>query len=129
MNVTCLMGRLTKDPELRANGDKMVASFYLAVNRDYDKDNSDFIPCVAFGKRAETIGKYLFKGSKITINGHLRTESYTGKDGTTKYSWKVVVDNFYFCESKKSGAASPAGQPEEDSFTPADPEEDEGLPF
>lgn len=111
MNVTILMGRLTADPEFKsAQGNtSAVARYTLAVDRMYKKeggDNTDFIRCVVFGKGAEFAQKYLRKGMKISIRGHLRTGSYTNRDGVKVYTTDVVVDEHSFCESKQSNASS-----------------------
>ena len=111
MNVIVLMGRLTADPEFKyAQGNATaVARYTLAVDRMYKKeggDNTDFIRCVAFGARAEFAQKYLRKGMKISIRGHLQTGSYKNRDGIRVYTTDVVVDEHDFCESKQSNANS-----------------------
>ena len=110
MNKVFLMGRLTKDPEIKTSGDGSLARYTLAVDRKSKKNadkEADFISCVAFGKTAEFVKNYLFKGTKILIVGHIYTGSYKNKDGQTVYSTNVVVDEHYFCESKKDGGAQP----------------------
>ena len=100
MNKVVLVGRLTKDPELRyaAGSDTAVCKFTLAVNR-MKKDEADFINCVAFNKTAELIAQYLGKGRQIAISGSIRTGSYTAQDGSKRYTTDVVVETFDFIDS------------------------------
>lgn len=108
MNKVVLVGRLTKDPELRftANKGTAVTRFTLAVNRDYKKEDgtqeSDFINCIAYSKRAEVIAQYLTKGKRFSIAGSIRTGSYDAQDGTRRYTTYVVVDGFDFIDSSDS---------------------------
>lgn len=97
MNKVILIGRLTKDVDLSftAGSGMAVGRFTLAVNR-MKKGESDFPNCVSFGKTAETIAQYFFKGSKIAIEGHIQTGSYDAKDGTKRYTTDVIVDRFEF---------------------------------
>lgn len=101
MNKVVLVGRLTKDPELRfaAGSGNAVSRFTLAVNRQFKKDEADFINCVAFGKTAETISQYFTKGRQIAVSGNIRTGSYDAQDGTKRYTTDVVVESFDFLES------------------------------
>ena len=95
---------MVRDPESRQGQTMTITRFTLAVDRP-SRDGetaADFPSCVAFGKRAEAIAKYFTKGAKILIGGHLHTDSYTKQDGTKVYTTEVIVDNFWFCESKKS---------------------------
>ena len=105
MNKVVLIGRLTKDPELRfaAGSGTAVCRFTVAINRQFKKDETDFINCVAFGKTAETISQYLRKGRQIAVTGSIRTGSYDAKDGTKRYTTDVAVDSFEFIGSKDSG--------------------------
>lgn len=109
MNTVILMGRLVREPEVRqSQGEKVmtIARFTLAIDRKFKRESeqsSDFINCVVFGKTAETIEKYVTKGSKIAVIGHIQTGSYTNKDGQKVNTFDVVVDDFEFCESKASG--------------------------
>ena len=110
MNKVILMGRLTRDPEVRySQGENptAVARYTLAVDRRYkregDSQTADFISCVTFGKPAEFAEKYLRQGTKITISGRIQTGSYTNKDGQTIYTTDVVVEEQEFAESKSSG--------------------------
>lgn len=100
MNQVTLIGRLTKDPDIRQANDTTVARYTLAVDRK--KDEADFISCVAFGKSAEFAEHYLRKGTKIAIEGRIQTGSYTNKDGNKVYTTDVIVRNHEFVESKKS---------------------------
>lgn len=124
MNKVILIGRLTKDPDVRATNDgKMVGKYTLAVNRPGDA--ADFIPCVAFGKAAEFAEKYLHKGIKIAITGRIQTGAYKDKEGKTVYSTNVVIDTQEFCESKGAAPSTDA-----DGFMNIpDNVDDEGLPF
>ena len=125
MNKVVLVGRLTKDPELRytAGSDTAVCKFTLAVNR-MKKDEADFINCVAFNKTAETIANYLVKGRKIAIAGGIQTDSYTAQDGTKRYTTDVVVETFEFCDS--SNKSNSSNNSIDDDVTPVD---DGDMPF
>ena len=98
MNKVVLIGRLTKDPELRyaAGNGTAVCRFTLAVNRQFKKDETDFINCVSFGKAAETINQYMTKGRQLAVTGSIRTGSYDAQDGTKRYTTDVAVDGFEF---------------------------------
>lgn len=108
MNKVVLVGRLTKDPELKftANKGTAITRFTLAVNRDYKKEDgtqeADFINCIAYSKRAEVIAQYLTKGKRFSIAGSIRTGSYDAQDGTRRYTTYVVVDGFDFIDSSDS---------------------------
>ncbi|HAT4185220.1 TPA: single-stranded DNA-binding protein [Clostridium perfringens] len=108
MNKVVLVGRLTKDPELRftANKGTAVTRFTLAVNRNFKKEDgtqeADFINCIAYSKRAEVIAQYLTKGKRFSVAGSIRTGSYDAQDGTRRYTTYVVVDGFDFIDSSDS---------------------------
>ena len=105
MNKVILIGRLTKDPEIKYAGELAISSTNLAVDRKYKKDEeptADFINCKAFGKTAEWQEKYLRKGTKICIEGRIQTGSYTNKDGNKVYTTEVIVESQEFVESKYS---------------------------
>lgn len=107
MNVVILMGRLTRDPDTRINGDSTVTKFTIAVDRrfrvkDEISPTADFPSCTAFGKTAEFISKYFRQGTKIAITGRLQTGSYTNKDGVKVYTTEVIVNEAHFAESKGS---------------------------
>ena len=106
MNKVILMGRLTKDPEIRqAQSGKLIASYSLAVDRGDKDKNTDFINCKAFSKSAEFAQGYLHKGMKIVVEGRWQTGSFDGKNGKV-YTNDCIVDRHYFCESKGSGSAA-----------------------
>lgn len=109
MNKVVLMGRLTRDPEVRyTQGDSSlaIARYTLAVDRrfkrDGDEQTADFINCVSFGKSAEFAEKYYHKGIKIAVSGRIQTGSYTNKDGVKVYTTEVVVEEQEFAESKNA---------------------------
>lgn len=108
MNKVVLMGRLTRDPEVRySQGDNAlaVARYTLAVERRFKRDNepvADFIPCIVFGKPAEFAEKYFHQGMKVTICGRIQTGSYINKEGVKVYTTEVIVEEQEFAESKKS---------------------------
>lgn len=143
MNKVILMGRLTRDPDIRyTQGENAmaIARFTLAVDRrfkrDGDQQTADFISCVAFGKTAEFCEKYTHQGTKLVIEGRIQTGSYTNKDGVKVYTTEVVVENTEFAESKSSSeSGTTSARPEPESITGdgfmniPDGIEDEGLPF
>lgn len=100
MNLVVIIGRLTRDVETKTNGDKTVAKFTVAVDRKYDREKADFIPCTAFGKTAEFVEKYFHKGSKIVIEGRWQTGSYDNKEGQKVYTNDCIVEAVEFGESK-----------------------------
>ncbi len=110
MNKVMLMGRLTRDPDVRySQGEKQmaIARYTLAVNRKYHKDpeqTADFIGCVAFGKAAEFAEKYFRQGMQIAICGRIQTGSYTNEDGQKVYTTDVVIEDQYFAEGKGNGS-------------------------
>lgn len=119
MNKVVLMGRLTRNPDVRySQGESAtaVARYTLAVDRRYKRDGdqtADFISCVAFGKAAEFTEKYLKQGTKICISGRIQTGSYTNKEGNKVYTTDVIVEEQEFAESKSSqGGSADAYQPE-----------------
>ena len=149
MNKVILMGRLTREPDVRysqnSDGSMAVARYTLAVDRrrgrnSDNEQSADFISCVAFGRSGEFAEKYLHQGTKIVVTGRIQTGSYTNKDGQRVYTTDVVVEEQEFAESKSSAAANSGA-----AYTPSRPEpsaaagdgfmnipdgvEDEGLPF
>ncbi len=115
MNKVILMGRLTRDPDVRytqgANA-TAVARYTLAVNRKFHKDgeqSADFINCVAFGKNGEFAEKYLRQGTKIVVSGRIQTGSYTNRDGQKVYTTDVVVEEHEFAESKAASGGNTSG--------------------
>lgn len=127
MNSVILMGRLTKDPEIR-DGNKKVAKYSLAVDRV--KEGTDFIGCTCFEKTAEFVEKYLKKGMKILVEGSIRTGNYQNNEGKTVYTTDVIVRNHYFCESKKASDQTEASEtPTDDGFLDVSDIDEMGLPF
>ena len=114
MNKVILMGRLTRDPEVRygaGENSTAVARYTIAVDRRFKRDgeqNADFIGCVAFERNAEFAEKYLRQGTKIVLTGRIQTGSYTNRDGQKVYTMDIVVEEQEFAESK--AAASNGGQ-------------------
>ncbi len=115
MNKVILIGRLTRDPEVRySQGESAlaIARFTLAVDRRGRRDanggdqTADFISCVAFGRQAEFIERYVQKGTKLVAEGRIQTGSYTNKDGQKVYTTDVVVENCEFAESKASASSN-----------------------
>lgn len=149
MNKVILMGRLTRDPDIRysqsGDGSMAIARYTLAVDRrgrrneNGGEQTADFISCVAFRNNAEFAEKYLHQGTKLVVTGRIQTGSYTNKDGQKVYTTDVVVDEQEFAESKASAGNNEGG------YVPSRPEpsaavgdgfmnipdgvEDEGLPF
>ncbi len=111
MNKVILMGRLTREPEMRySQGESSTAitRYTIAVDRRFSRGNddnsADFIPCVAFGKAGEFAAKYLHKGTKVLVTGRIQTGSYTNKDGAKVYTTEVVLEDQEFAESKNSSS-------------------------
>lgn len=139
MNKVLLMGRLTRDPEVRyTQGDSStaVARYSLAVDRRFKREGeqtADFINCVTFGKGAEFAEKYLRQGTKILIVGRIQTGSYMNRDGVKVYTTDVVVEEQEFAESKASHDNGNASEPQNtssgDGFTNIPDGIDEELPF
>lgn len=103
MNLSIIMGRVVREPEIKyANEGMCIAKYTLAVDRKKREDGADFINCTAFGKSGEFAEKYFHKGTKVLVTGHIQTGSYTNKDGVKVYTTEVVVDNQEFAESKSS---------------------------
>lgn len=148
MNKVILMGRLTRDPEVRVSqGERQmqIARYTLAVDRrgrrqDGQDQTADFISCVAFDRNAEFAEKYLHQGTKVLVTGRIQTGSYTNKDGQKVYTTDVVIDEQEFAESKAAGSNNSGSfssdRPAMASAAPADGfmnlpmgVDDEGLPF
>lgn len=124
MNKVILMGRLTRDPEIRYSAGEnqtAVARYTLAVDRRFrrqgDEQTADFINCVVFGRGAEFAERYLHQGTKIVATGRIQTGSYTNKDGNRVYTTDVVVEEQEFAESKKSQGYPEPGNASADGFT------------
>lgn len=139
LNKIFIMGRLTRDPELRTtNSGTSVASFSLAVDRNYKgadgEKETDFIDCVAWRQTGEFAAKYFIKGRMAVVEGRLQIRSWTDKEGNNRRSAEVIVDNMYFGDSKRdgdTGGARPASGPVNVSANDwQEVDEDEGdLPF
>ena len=122
LNRITIMGRMTKDPELRrTNSGKAVTSFTLAVDRDFEKGKTDFIECVAWGNTAEFVSKYFSKGRMAVASGRLQLRDWTDKDGNKRKTAEVVTDNVYFGDSKTANNT-------EQQFAEVE-EDDSDLPF
>ena len=142
-----LVGRLTKDPELRSTASGIpVCSFTVACDRRYQKQGeerqADFINCIVWQKSAESIAQYFKKGHRIALEGSIQTRSWTDNEGKTRYSTEVVVDQWEFAQSKSEGGAVGQAVPAAAHFpnsTPTEPLdgdldgfmpiEDDDLPF
>ncbi len=143
MNKVFLMGRLTRDPEVRYSqgaNQTAVARFSLAVDRRWKREgeaDADFFNCTVFGKQADFVEKYLRQGIKIVVSGRIQNNNYTNKDGVKVYSVQILVDEIDFAESRNSpagGAVGNEGRPSPsqaagDSFLSITPGEEEELPF
>lgn len=145
MNSICIIGRLTADPELRRtrNG-KAVCSFTVAVDRPFDKENTDFINCVAWNQSAEYLSKYGSKGTVVGVNGSLQGRRWTDKDGKNHTAWEVIAERLELLSARrenaehndaqidKNGAYTPSGRyqgaNQQSSFAPI-VEPDAQLPF
>ena len=141
MNKTILVGRLTRDPEVRySQGDNStaVARYTLAVERRFKRDNeptADFIPCVAFGHTAEFAEKYFRQGMRVAVSGRIQTGSYTNKDGVKVYTTEVLIEEHEFAQSKsenqqnQSQNTGPAPEGSGDGFMNIPDGINEQLPF
>ncbi len=147
MNKVILMGRLTRDPEIRYSqgaSQTTIARFSLAVDRRWKRDGeaeADFFNCTVFGKQAEFVEKYLRQGTKVVVTGRVQNDNYTNREGQKVYSVQIIVEEIEFAESKAASSGGDGG------YTPAagrpapgtaagdgfmnipDGVEDEGLPF
>lgn len=140
MNKVILMGRLTRDPDVRvsntADRQITVARYTLAVDRRAKRDGNDqtadFISCVAFDRAAEFAEKYLHQGTKVLVTGRIQTGSYTNKEGHKVYTTDVMIEEQEFCESKGQGIVekpSPNTSAGDGFMNLPDGMDDEGLPF
>lgn len=137
INKVILMGRLTRDPEMRhTNSGTPVTTFSIAIDNGYgDNKRTDFVNCIAWNKTAEFVTKYFTKGKMIIVIGRITTRSWETQDGKRAYATEVVANEVNFGESKTSPqlntpqtAAQQPMQDDDDDFTPLD-EEDDDLPF
>lgn len=143
MNKWIGMGRLVRDPEVKYGGENnsmAIARFSIAVDRrgrknaDSNEPTADFINCVAFSKTAEFVEKYCTKGTKLVVEGHIQTGSYTNKEGNKVYTTDIMVDNLEFAESKAAASgsgnsAAPKTAGGNDGFMNVPDGSDEALPF
>lgn len=137
MNKVEIIGRLTRDPDVRSSTQEdgtslSIARFTLAVDRRRSRDgqsSADFISCVALGKNGEFAERYFHKGMKIALVGRIQTGSYTNKDGVKVYTSDVVAEEFDFCESKGSGVQNTNQQTDVSGFMEVPDGIDEELPF
>ena len=148
MNKVILMGRLTRDPEVRYSqgaSQTAVARFSVAVDRRFKREgepDADFFNCTAFGKQAEFVERYLHKGIKIVLSGRVQNDNYTNKDGQMVYSVRIMVDEIEFAESKNASgnggggdnggfrpSAAPVPSAAADGFMNIPDGIDEELPF
>jgi len=154
MNKVILMGRLTRDPEIRYSGGDnslAIARFSIAVDRRFkrqgDQADADFFNCTAFGRQAEFVEKYLHQGTKILLSGRVQNDNYTNREGQKVYSVQIIAEEIEFAESKAASAnyqsnntgayQAPAGRPQPAAAAPVgdgfmnipDGVDDEELPF
>lgn len=132
MNICVITGRIVKDVDIKTtNGAEplTIARFTVAVNR-IKKGEADFLPCVAFGKTAEILGKYCSKGSQVGVTGHIQTGSYTKQDGTKVYTTDVIVDKLDLLGTAEHKLEQPKTEAEQSGFyTIPDSLNDGQLPF
>lgn len=103
LNHITIQGRMTKEPELRSTqSGTSVVSFTVACDRDFDRDQVDFINCVAWRGTAEFVSKYFHKGSLAVVSGRLQSRKWKDRNDQNRTEWEVHCDNVYFCESKKN---------------------------
>lgn len=136
LNKVMLMGRLTRDPDVRYSNNNneavCIARYTLAVDRRFNKNGeqgADFINCVAFGKAGEFVEKYLHQGTKMVIVGRLQTGSYTNKDGQKVYTTDVIIEEQSFAESKKSEGTEQVDDTSDEGFMNVTEETKNNLPF
>lgn len=131
MNRLTIIGRLTRDPEIRMtqDGQTTIARFGIAVDRRGKDQKADFFNVTAFNKTAQFAEKYLKKGTKIAIGGRIQTDEYTNKDGQKVTNVIIIADEVEFCESKKSVTDSNQPVTDDNGFMPIDKLDQEELPF
>ncbi len=131
MNDIVIKGRLTRDVELLTSGsEQKYAKFTVAVNRGFDRDNTDFFDCTAFGKQAEFVSNYFNKGQEILLRGQMQCEKWKDREGNNRYSWGLIVREIEFCGSK--GEMQQNIQPAQNEVPVPDfdaPDVDDDLPF
>jgi len=131
MNSVILMGRLTRDPEVRKLDNTTIARYSIAVDRRYKRDGqpeADFFDLNSFGKQAEFVEKYLKKGTKVVIRGRIENNNYTNKDGQKVYATRIMVEDVEFAESKAAASGTSGSratsEPEDEAPMTADPTDD-----
>lgn len=135
LNKIALVGRLTKDPEVRYTADNQtpIAKFFIAVDRTYKREGqptADFIPIVVFGRSADNCGKYLNKGRLVAVSGRLQTRSWDDQDGKRHYVTEVIADEVDFLDRASDSRAQGNEAISESDFGDFQPtEEDDELPF
>ena len=142
MNKVIMMGRLTRDPEVKSanssSGSMTIARFSIAVDRRFKRSGepeADFFNCTAFGKQGDFVANYLKKGTKVVVSGRIQNDNYTNKDGQKVFSVQIITDEIEFAESKNTGGGVEASTPKRrdvdaDGFMNVpDGLEDEDLPF
>ena len=138
MNKVILIGRLTKDPELRyaAGSGTAVCRFTVAINRQFKKDETDFINCIAFNKQGEAIAQYVTKGRQLAVTGSIRTGSYDGQDGVKRYTTDILVESFEFIGNSNNGNVNTNNQNNDywnmstdNGFGVEEPIDDGDMPF
>ena len=131
MNKVILIGRLTRDPEIRTAQDGLtIARYSLAIDRQTKEKQADFFRCVTFGKNAEFVERYLKKGTKVAVTGRLQSGSYTDRDGRKVYTVEVVTENHEFVESKAAAERNEKQiETSADGFMNIPDGIDEELPF
>lgn len=128
LNYIVIQGRLSKDPELRyTRNQTAVATFSVAVQRDYDREKADFIDVIAWRQTAEFVEKHFRKGQMIIVSGSLQMRDWKDKDGNRRTTAEVIADHVYFCGDKSDSGAAPADIAPGGAFTEA--EDDGELPF
>lgn len=132
MNKVILMGRLTRDPEVRYSNDMAIARFSIAVDRRFKREGeqeADFFNCVAFRKTGEFVEKYLHKGTKVVLDGELHNNNYTDKNGNKQYSMEITVNSLEFAESKNAQGGSASGSTPQSGSNTSAPSTDAGDGF
>ena len=134
MNKVLMIGRLTRDPEVRysqGTNQMAIARFSIAVDRRWKREgepDADFFNCTAFGKQAEFIEKYLHKGTKVLISGRIQNDNYTNKDGQKVYAVQIMIEEIEFAESKNAGQQDRPAYTDDGFMSIPDGAEEE-LPF
>ena len=136
MNKIILIGRLTRDPEMKTlESGTELCKFSLAVNKRFRSDEADFFDCTAFGKCAEFCSKWFSKGQQVAVDGRIESREYKGRDGNMRKVWDVTVDIAFFADTKKSRQKDEYEDPEDDEIDETDDDldldldDDDDLPF